>query len=95
MYEHLKTMKVKNTRKVHDCNASVLIDEVLTEIRSGEIHLTISERRSVIRMMRNNWKIPVGSSCEYHVFIYDNDFYSIYHDPEIHKICVKYSLYDD
>ena len=95
MYEHLKTIKVKKTRKVHDCNASALIDEVLTEIRSGEIHLTISERREVIRMMRNNWKIPVGSSCEYHVFIYDNDFYSIYHDPEIHKICVKYSLYDD
>jgi hypothetical protein len=95
MYEHLKTIKVKKTRKVHECNASIWLSEQLSEIRSGEIRLTISERRAVIRMMRNNWKIPVGSSCEYHVGIYDSDFFATYNDPEIHEICVKYSLYDD
>jgi len=95
MYDHLRTVIVKKTRKEHECNASIWLSEQLCEIRSGWVHLTFTEWRAVIRMMRNHWKIPKGSTCEYFVGIYDGDFFATYNDPEIHRICVKYELYDD
>ena len=95
MYEHLKTITVKKTRKRHECNACCWITEVLSEIRSGEIKMTISERRAILRMQKNGWYVPSGSKCEYSVGIYDGDFFASCSDIEMHEICIKYNLYPD
>lgn len=90
----LKEKIIKKTRKPHKCNACIwLCESALQEIRSGNLKLTISELRSVVKAKQNNWKIPIGSSCLYSVGVYNGDFFYCHSIPEIHDICMKYEIY--
>ena len=92
----LKEKEIKAVRKDHNCNACewLVNGDALTMIRRGEIKLTISERRAIVKAKQNNWKVKKGQRALYHVGIYDGDFYYCYSIPEIHDICVKYDLYE-
>ena len=93
----LKEKIIKKTRKAHICNSCEWLTstDALTLIKSGEIKLSITEKRSVIKAKQTNWKIPVGSSCLYQVGVFDGDFYTCHCIPEIHAICIKYEIYQD
>ena len=96
MGQLLKRIPIKKTKKVHECNASIWLREsALSEIRCGNLPLTISERRSVIKAKQNNWKIPEGSSCIYETGIYNGEFFAFYCIPEIDDICQKYDIYEE
>lgn len=93
--ETLKDILIKKTRKDHYCNSSIWISENLSLIKSGEIQLPISQRRKIIQMKNNNWKILKGNRCRYYVQIDGGEFYSGYYDDEMHKICIENDLYPE
>ncbi len=95
MYQELKSITVKKTRKIHECNASIWLRENIYMIRTGEIKLTIAELRSVVKAKQNKWMIPVGSTAIYCVGLSEGTFFSCYVLPEIHQICIDNDLYDE
>lgn len=93
MSEMLKVIKIKHVRKDHQCNACLWLDPVMGEIKSGEIKMTISERKSIIRARNNGWRVKKGEPAIYCVGLTDGDFVAWYSIPEIDAICSKYELY--
>lgn len=76
-------------KKDYSCDACVWLFE--SDYRYG---LTISEYRSIVKAQRNGYKIKSGDKYIYQVGIYDGNFYIFRAIPDIHKICLKYDMYD-
>lgn len=93
MSKILKVLKINHVRKDHECNACLWLCEVLSEIRSGQIKLTFSELRSVIKAKNNGWMVKKEEPAIYCVGITDGDFDAWYSIPEIDAICSKYEIY--
>ena len=88
---HESTQKA---RKDYYCNACEFL---LEGDNVCELGLTFSEYRSIVKAKQNGYKILKG---EIYLRQYNSDETSkdtwVYRAiPEIHKICLKYDLYDE
>lgn len=75
-------------RKEHFCMACDFIREACNQ----EI-FTFSEYRDIIKMKKKNWKILKGEKylCQVNK---DDEIYRFKASYEMHKLCLKYDLYD-
>jgi hypothetical protein len=99
--EHLKTIKIKSSKKLHNCYASENIREFLdsrrhyttkkVDFRKNEF--SFSEKRIMIKAKQNNWKIPIGSSYTRSTYVMDGDVYDLCYLEEMDKLCTKRKLY--
>lgn len=92
----LRSQEIKKAGKDHVCNACEWLLGIgdLREIFST-IEMTLSEKKTLVRMKNNGWKIKKGEPCVYVVGICDGDFGGWYYNKEVHEICVKYDVYLD
>ena len=82
--------RIIKARKVHDCDASCIIEECISEIVSI---LTFKEKRAVVRMIAQKGKILPGQKYLYQANIFDGDFCIFCADLEMHQICARLDLY--
>lgn len=57
--------------------------------------MNYSEKRSIAKANKNNWLIQVGEKYIYQANIWGGDFNVYKAIPDIHDICVKYSLFEE
>lgn len=81
-------------KKDHEDSAGVWIREQLEDIRQS-IKMEFSEWRAIAKLKANNWKIKKGQKYEYYSIVQDGDFYAFKCLAEIHRICIKYEIYQE
>jgi hypothetical protein len=81
--------KFVKTRKKHECNAFLFLDNS----GFGEKDLDNEEWMHVKRLRENNGMIPAGTECYFSTGKFDGDMYSVWYDKDIDAICNKYDLY--
>jgi len=77
-------------RKEYCCDAS---DWLLNEGING-FGFSFAELREIVIARRNGWKIKKGEKYIRQRGKYDGDLYTFKAIPAIHKICLKYNLYE-
>ena len=77
-------------RKSYNCDAS---DWILNE---GDFdRYTFSEKRDLVKAMRNKWRIQPGEIYSKQVNIWCGEFNVHRAIPALHAICVKYDMYQE
>lgn len=77
-------------QKDYLCNASLFIDEG----GKPDYFDCISDYRDYIKAKNNRFKVKKGDRYLRQVFISDGDFCNVANIPEIHRLCIKYELYE-
>ena len=77
-------------KKDHYCMAS----EWLTNSGMEPRDMTLSEAKSWVRARQNRYKIIKGQKYVNQSMKDGGEFYTFKAIPEIHKICLRYDLYD-
>lgn len=93
----IKSITIKKTKKPHYCNACLwLFDSAFySDLIGGYEKVTDKEMKAINFAKECKGIIPTGSEAYYDVGIFDGEFFTSYSFPEIHKICMKYNLYDN
>jgi hypothetical protein len=84
--------KVLTAKKIHNCNACICLRESNTDLFN---QLTYKEKKAVVRMKKQKWKIIPGQKYLYMANTFDGDFVIFKADLEINEICLKYNLYQE
>lgn len=80
-------------KKDYEDSAGVWIRNQLDSLRI-DVKMTFSEWRAISKLKENGWKIKKGQKYDYYAMVDGGYFYVFKCLPDIHKICVKYELYD-
>jgi len=83
--------KIRLAAKDYQCNACEWMNESLCDVID---EMSFSEKRSIVNAKRNKMMVTKGRKYVYQTGIYDGSFYTFRAIPEIHDICIKYSLYE-
>lgn len=88
---HLISEKIVTARKVHDCMAYEWI--VNSDWDSGIF--TFSELRAIVRMNNQRGKILPGQKYLRQTVLFEGKPETFKADPDMHKICLKFDVYED
>jgi len=98
--QFLKSVKVKESKKLHTCYASEQIYELLNYYRDYktkkyffEGKFSFSDLRTFVKVVKNKCKIPIGSSYTRETNVSDGYVYDLCFLEEMDKLCQKYKLY--
>jgi hypothetical protein len=90
----LREENIKKARKDYTCDAcNAMFDYGSINQVIADCKLTVDEIKSITEAGENNFKIKKGNP--YYKQINTEDGFCVFRAiPEIHKICIKYDLYD-
>ncbi len=88
----MDTLRVtrRTARKKHECNACLWLRDSI-----GNIEMTFSELRAVVRAKQGNWQILPGEKYDEVALSDSGTVTTIRHKPEINDICHKYDIYQE
>ncbi len=81
-------------RKKYTCNACEWISEWIGHAGCYDYEFTYAELREIVKARRNAWSIVPGQEYIKQPQIYDGHFFVWRAIPAIHRICLKYDLYE-
>jgi len=77
-------------RKAHRCDAS----ECLLMAGIDVMDFTMTERRALVMMRRNGWRILKGQRYTRQSNVREGRLYTFKASPEMHQLCLDYDLYE-